>query len=363
MNTTRVELGPHSYDIVSGNGLLAQLPQYLTELQLSKQTVIIADQNVAQTYGESLQSTLTGQGYSSALLTIPPGEVSKNLDQVKQLYDQLLELKADRQTIIIALGGGVTGDLVGFVAATYMRGVPLIHVPTSLLAMVDSSIGGKVGVNLAQGKNLVGAFYQPKLVLCDLDTLQTLPPNELVNGMAEVLKYGASMDPALFSLLETEKDNLLALEPQVIEQVVNQCALLKSRIVAQDEKESGVRMYLNFGHTLGHAIEALSNYQTHTHGQAVAIGMNAAARISVAMGMLDQPSVDRLEKVIQSYGLPTKMPKELDTNQLIEQLQKDKKVVQGNVRFVLQESLGKVVIRNDVSETIIREVIDSIREK
>lgn len=355
MQTVKVELGANSYEVRIGPGLLPKVGQWLKELGFSGKAVIIADTTVQGLYAEVLKNGLAGAGFEVIVQEIPPGEAQKTLKSAGRLYNALSAARAERTTPILALGGGVTGDLVGFVAATYRRGVPYIHVPTTLLAMVDSSIGGKTAVDHGKLKNVIGAFYQPRLVVADIDTLKTLPAVELSNGMAEVIKMAAILNADLFTYLEANMGKAMSFDLNVLEHIVVENAWLKAGIVALDEKEAGPRVILNYGHTVGHAVEAVSGFALK-HGQAVAIGMIAENEISRRMGFLNGADSAKLEKVIREAGLPVRIP-ELDKKKLMRAMQQDKKVRQGKVRFVLLRSIGEAFIAEEVDPALVEEVL------
>src|SRR5579862_2236258 len=280
MRTVKVPLGNRSYNIVIGRGLLRGLGAACKKLGLGNRCAIISDRNVARHFGKLAQKSLQGAGFDAVLIVVPAGETAKSLKTVQSCYDRLAQHRLERKSYIVALGGGVVGDLAGFVAATYLRGIPFIQVPTTLLAQVDSSVGGKVGVNLKAGKNLVGAFHQPRLVLCDLDTLSSLPAREFRSGLAEVIKYGIICDARLFAHLEHDLPKLLKRDPDTLTEVIARCCEIKADVVGQDETETGLRAILNFGHTIGHAIENISGYGKYLHGEAISIGQVAAAKLS-----------------------------------------------------------------------------------
>ncbi len=356
MNKIRVELYEKSYEIRLGASLLEQAGGFLAEKGFSGRAIIITDSTVEKLYGGLLQKTLAQAGFETSLFSVPAGEAQKSLETAGILYGKMAEAHAERNTPVLALGGGVIGDLAGFVAATYMRGVPLVQVPTTLLAQVDSSIGGKAAVDHGQLKNMIGAFYQPKMVISDISTLQTLPEAELANGMAEVIKSAAIRSESLFEYLEKKVSTVLP-DTQILGEVVLQTASIKAEVVAKDEKDQGLRNILNFGHTIGHAVETVSSFSLK-HGQAVAIGMVVAARISKRLGMLKQADAARLERVISGAGLPVKMP-ELDINNIIEALQHDKKISWGKLRFILLKAIGEAVISDDVSLSLVREALNA----
>ena len=352
------EGGSYSYEIRVGAGLLARVGLWLKEMVLpgkDGKAVIITDTTVEGLYAEVLERGLANAGFDVTILEVPPGEEQKSLETAGRLYDDLTEAYTERATPVLALGGGVVGDLAGFVAATYMRGVPLIQIPTTLLAMVDSSIGGKTAVDHGRLKNIVGAFYQPRLVVADIDTLKTLPEIELTNGLAEVIKHAAIRNRNLFNFLDININKAKQLHPAVLETIVLENARIKAEIVEKDERETGLRGILNFGHTIGHAIEAVSDFRVK-HGQAVAIGMMAAAKISSRMAILDESEVVKLERVIKKAGLPTEMPG-LDKEAVMDAMKHDKKVLHDRVRFVLLKAIGNAFISDDVDPSLVEEVL------
>jgi len=326
---------------------------------LGQRCAIITDTNVERQYGRASLDSLKRAGFEPALVTVPPGERSKSLNVVEKCYDRLAAHRLERNSFIVAVGGGVVGDLAGFVAATYLRGIPFVQVPTTLLAQVDSSVGGKVGVNLRAGKNLVGAFHQPKLVLCDLDALGTLPQREFRAGLAEVIKYGIIYDARLFASLEKNLHRLLALDGKAVEAVVARCCNIKAEVVSQDERESGLRSILNFGHTIGHAIEAISGYEKYLHGEAISIGQVAAARLSAMTLGLSSGDVQRITQLFARADLPTSIElTNRDRTRLLDAMRLDKKVSGGETRFVLAECIGKVRWGQRVPMKLIEAVLD-----
>lgn len=354
-----VALGERSYEILIGAKILQTAADSLRPLQLGKRGVIIADETVAAIYGSRLQERLRQAGFETSLLTVPPGEKSKSLAQVAALYDKMLDAKLDRKSFLIALGGGVVGDLAGFVAATFLRGIAYVQVPTTLLAQVDSSVGGKVGVNLPRGKNLVGAFYQPKLVLVDTRTLESLPLREYRAGLAEVIKYGIIYDAKLFGQLERETDRILQRDLPLLENIVARCCEIKAEVVSKDEREDGVRAILNFGHTIGHAIEAVSEYADTLHGEAIAVGMVCAARLSERRGHLDAANMKRIEALLAKCGFAVTL-KGADFDRLLAAMRLDKKALEGKIRFVLAKEIGSVFVTDEVTEEELREVLGHV---
>ena len=342
MRKVRVALGEESYDILIGYGLEKELQSFVQESGFSKQAMLVTDSNVGPLYGEKVRAILEAGGLHVSVVTIPAGESSKCLAVAEKLYTRAIELGLDRKSPIFALGGGVVGDLAGFIAATYMRGVPFVQLPTSLLAQVDSSVGGKVAVNHALGKNLIGAFYQPKGVFMDLSMMESLPKREIATGLGEIIKYGIIYDADFFVYLEQHADAVLALE--------------REAVVSEDEKESGLRRILNFGHTMAHAIEKETGYIRYNHGEAVAIGMIGAADISARLGMIPEADVARVEALVARMQLPTKA-EGCTVDAMYRDIFHDKKTINGKVNWVLMQGIGKVTCRNDVPEDIVREAM------
>jgi 3-dehydroquinate synthase len=330
---------------------------------LGQRGVIVTDDRVGPRYARTVQDALKAYGFKVETITIPHGETSKQWRVVQDCYNQLAAARLERGSFVVALGGGVVGDLAGFVAATYLRGVDFVQIPTTLLAQVDSSVGGKVGINLKAGKNLVGAFYQPKLVLCDLDTLKSLPKREFRAGMAEVIKYGIIWDAKLFQMLETQIKGILKLDLSLLEQVVARCCQIKAKVVGQDEKEGGLRAILNYGHTIGHAIEAITRYGTYLHGEAISVGQVAAGHLSEALTGLKTSEAKRIEALFKATGLPTRISlNQAQRKRLLEAMQLDKKVSQGQVKFVLATRLGKVSPGHSVETKAIHAALDSVQK-
>ena len=343
MRIVSVPLGSRRYEIKIGARLLPTLGAECARLQLGRRCAILSDRRVAPRFAAAAQTSLRRAGFESVLITFPAGETAKSLSHVQSCYDQLAAHRLERKSFVVALGGGVVGDLAGFVAATYLRGLAFVQVPTTLLAQVDSSVGGKVGVNLKAGKNLVGAFHQPRLVLCDLDTLKTLPERELRAGLAEVIKYGIIRDAALFARLERDLPKLLRRDPNTLGEVVARCCEIKAEVVGEDETESGVRAILNFGHTLGHALEAVSSYGKYLHGEAISIGQVAAAELSTRLLGLPATDAARIRNLFHRSGLPVavKLPP-AQRRKILKAMRLDKKVSGGEIQFVLARQIGCV---------------------
>ena len=358
MRIVQVPLGNRSYVIKVGGGLLSRLGAECAQLKLGQRCAVITDTNVARHFAKAAVKSLAASGFKPVLITVPAGEKSKRLAVVEKCYDQLAAHRMERKSFIVALGGGVVGDLAGFVAATYLRGIPFVQVPTTLLAQVDSSVGGKTGVNLTAGKNLVGAFYQPRLVLCDLDTLAKLPRREYVSGLAEVVKYGVIYNAVLFAQLERNLPKLLQRDAATLAAVVARCCEIKAVVVGEDETESGLRAILNFGHTIGHAIENSSGYGKFLHGEAIAIGQVAAAKLSQKILGLPSGDVARIEKLFVQAGLPVEIKvNAARRNKLFAAMLLDKKVSGGEVKFVLAEKIGKVKFGCQVATEAINQVL------
>jgi 3-dehydroquinate synthase len=327
-------------------------------LNIGRRCAVITDSNVGPRYAEIALGSLRSAGLDPVTITVPAGEKSKSLSQAERCFDALAQQRIDRRSFIVALGGGVIGDLAGFVAATWLRGVPFVQVPTTLLAQVDSSVGGKTGVNLKSGKNLVGSFYQPKLVLCDLDTLSTLPEREYRSGLAEVIKYGIIYDARFFSAIERNIERLNARKADVLASVIARCCAIKADVVGQDETESGLRAILNFGHTIGHAIEAISGYGKYLHGEAISIGQVLAARLSVQFRDLPQKDAIRIENLLAKAGLPVSLRTTAATRKKLSSTMKlDKKASAGEAKFVLAKGIGKVEHGCSVPQAAIEEVL------
>jgi 3-dehydroquinate synthase len=342
----RVRLGDRSYPIYAGYGMLSLLTQALRRQNIRDQIVILTDERVAQHYLASVQRELHKGNYHGMSLIIPPGERQKNLARASGIYTAMISAGIGRESALLTLGGGVIGDLGGFIAATYLRGVDLIHVPTTLLAQVDSSIGGKVGVNHPLGKNSIGAFYQPKLVWSDAKYLQTLPDREIRCGLAEIVKYGIMSDQRLYSYLEANLERLLKLDQESILRVVSRCVEIKSDIVAQDERESGKRMWLNLGHTVGHALETVGKYRALKHGEAVLMGILAESSIAHEIGILSAKHLARIVNLVTRIPLP-KTARGLNGRAVLKALGRDKKSLDGSNRFVLPRRIGNVkVVKN-----------------
>ena len=356
MKDITVGLGERSYPIIIKKGLLDEIGTELQRNPFAKRYGIISDDSVAALFGDRLMASLKESSIDAELITFPHGEENKNLATVAELSSKLARLGFDRKDGLVALGGGVTGDITGFVAACYMRSIPFAQVPTTLLSQVDSSVGGKTGVDIPEGKNLVGAFYQPKGVYIDSGFLLDLPGSELLNGLAEVIKYGVIYDRDFFNFLEVNRKSILDLDLLFLEELIARSCKIKAAIVEADETESDFRRILNFGHTIGHAVEATSDYKL-AHGSAVAMGMVAAAELGVLKGILDPREKERIRKLIDDFGLPVTIPPEYDRARIKEFLLTDKKTIGGKVIFVLPKKIGKVIITDGVEQELIEKVM------
>jgi 3-dehydroquinate synthase len=349
MQTVHVDLGPRSYDIAIDAGNLTRVVEFVDVEQDDAHAVIVTDANVDDLYAEPIAVALAEQGCEIDLLIIDAGEQSKSIDVAIELWERMLEEGTDRKSTVVAVGGGVVGDLAGFVAATFARGLAFVQVPTTLLAQVDSSVGGKVGINLPGAKNMVGAFWQPRGVVIDVNVLQSLPQREFNAGMAEVVKYGVIQDAEFFAYLERHVDAINSRDPDALTHVVQRCCRLKADVVEQDEREeTGLRAILNYGHTFCHALEAATGYEQLLHGEGVAIGMLCASRLAERMGRVDAAFTKRQQDLLESFGLPTSVP-EISHEELIELMYHDKKVERGKLRFVLPSGMGHVEVVRDVA--------------
>ncbi|MBN1374929.1 MAG: 3-dehydroquinate synthase [Dehalococcoidia bacterium] len=357
MRTVKVKLGSRGYEIRIGRDLLSHTGAWLREKATSDKVVIITNPVVDNLLGDALKSSLDKSGFKPMVLMVPEGEDQKSLDTAARLYAGMQSVHAERSTPVLALGGGVIGDLAGFVSATYMRGLPLVSIPTTLLAQVDSSIGGKTAVDHGPLKNNIGVFHQPLLVISDTFTLHSLPQMEVSNGMAEVIKYAIIRDRDFFGLLEKNLDRIKSFDNTMLEEIIGRSATIKAHIVEKDEKDSGLRNILNFGHTVGHAIESASDYRIK-HGQAVSIGMVTAAVISNKLGIFPEKDLLRLKNLLMEAGLPVGVPR-LDMSKIIKAMEHDKKVHSGKIKFILPRRIGKVFISDSVSFALAIEVLEN----
>lgn len=358
-----VQLPQDSYEIVIAPGGLHLLGTHLQSLKIGKKILLISNPEIFHYYGDTAIASLTEAGFDVAQCILPAGEQYKTPATLEKIYDAALEHRIERSSTFVALGGGVIGDMTGFAAATWLRGVNVVQIPTSLLAMVDAAIGGKTGVNHPRGKNLIGAFHQPRLVLIDPMVLKTLPPREFRAAISEVIKYGVIWDTDLFNQLEAafQLDSFESLDAALLQEILVRSCQAKAHVVSKDEKESGLRAILNYGHTIGHAVESLTGYTLINHGEGVAIGMVAAGQIAVELGLWDRVSAQRQTALIQKASLPTTIPTSIDIEQILVSLQSDKKVKAGQVRFVLPTQIGVATVTDKVPETIIRQVLQQMK--
>jgi 3-dehydroquinate synthase len=358
-SSIRVNLPENSYDIAIAPGSLSQLGSCLRELNLGPKILLVSNPVIFKHYGEQVLNSLTTAGYEPRTHLLPAGERYKTLSSLQKLYNTALENRLERSSTFVALGGGVIGDMTGFAAATWLRGVNFVQVPTSLLAMVDAAIGGKTGVNHPQGKNLIGAFYQPRFVLIDPQVLKTLPAREFRAGMAEVIKYGIIWDRDLFEQLEGAKrlDSYRYLSEELLQLILLRSCQAKADVVSKDEKEAGLRAILNYGHTIGHAVESLTGYRLVNHGEAVAIGMVAAGEIAVQLQMWTAEDAQRQNALIEKAGLPAQIPAKVEVGAILETLKTDKKVKAGQVRFVLPTRIGEAIVSDRVTPELLRQVL------
>ncbi len=356
MKTLKIDLADRSYNILIGRNLLPRLGDHLSHLKSARRALVVTNPAINLLYGKAVSEGLQSAGLAVECVEIPEGETHKTLQDAQTIYNHLIANQYDRNTLLVALGGGVIGDLTGFVAATFLRGVSFIQVPTTHLSQVDSSVGGKTAVNHPQGKNLIGAFYQPRLVAIDLDTLSSLPADEFRAGLAEIIKYGVIADPELFAFLEKNSEKILAQDGECLAAIIETSCAIKARVVERDERESSYRMILNFGHTLGHAIEALTGYARYKHGEAVAIGMVYAAKLSRQLGHCSDDVVSKIAAQVERFGLPSGLP-EFPAADYIETLYRDKKAHDKNIRFILVKDIGTVEIVDRVSEADIEKAL------
>jgi 3-dehydroquinate synthase len=362
MKTVPVRLGDRSYDILIGRGLFDRLAPELTARGVGRRVFLVSNPTVFELYGNEIQQALQERGFQVTPLFIPEGERYKNLQTVENIYTYLIAQKADRQSTLLALGGGVTGDVVGFVAATFLRGIRYVQLPTTLLGQVDSSVGGKTGVNHCLGKNLIGVFHQPSLVCIDTDTLQTLSDRDFRSGVYEAVKYGLIYDPSFFELFEEKLSEILSRSSSggsLLEEVIGRCCQIKAEVTAKDEKEAELRRTLNFGHTLGHAAEAAMNFLELTHGEAIGYGMEAACELSYEADLISSDERDRVRSAIRAIG-PRPDVRGIPFERLQEIMKRDKKRLGDRTVFVLLKGIGATVIRDDLSDEMVRRAWENV---
>lgn len=356
----RVELGERSYDIVIGSEIIGGVGEALKGFALSPRIALVSNPTIMELYGGLAENSLRNSGFDPIVITIPDGEEYKNLLWMEQIWSELLKCRLDRNSAVLALGGGVIGDMAGFAASVYMRGIRYVQLPTTLLAQVDSSVGGKTGVNHILGKNMIGAFWQPSLVWVDVNTLSSLPKNEFLAGLAEVIKYGVIWDEEFFNYLDKNKDAILSLEAGALAHIIARSCRIKADVVSRDEREAGLRAILNYGHTIGHAIETTTGYTHYLHGEAVAIGMKVEADLAVQIGLMSEEEAVRVKRIIESYGLPTDLPKSVGSEEILEAMELDKKALAGQLRFTLPEKVGRAKVNEPVGKDALMALFKSI---
>lgn len=360
MEKVRVYLEDRSYEIVIDRGILHSIGERLLRFKFSPHIAIISNPTVFNLYGSKVVSSLKDAGFKCCQVIIPDGEQYKDYFWSYHILTELLKNRLDRNSCLIALGGGVIGDIASFAASLYMRGIHFVQVPTTLLSQVDSSVGGKTGVNHYLGKNMIGTFYQPRLVWIDINSLRTLPERELLCGIAEIIKYGVIWDEELFVFMEENRDAILSLNDDALEHIIRLSCKIKAEVVSRDEREAGLRAILNYGHTIGHAIETETGYRRYLHGEAVAMGMNLEARLSEITGFIDSKQALRIKMIIDNYCLPSELPDDLNGDKLISHIYLDKKIVGGEMKFILPERIGKVKIQKGINVEDIKRAVKRI---
>lgn len=358
MEKIRVELAERSYEILIDSNNLSSIGERLLRFPIGKKIAVVSNQTVAELYGQRVLNSLKKELFDSSLILIPDGEIYKDYFWAYHILTKLLEIGFDRKSCLVALGGGVIGDITGFVASLYMRGIPYIQIPTTLLAQVDSSVGGKTAVNHSLGKNMIGTFWQPSLVWIDVDTLNSLNEREFLSGLAEVIKYGVIWDAEFFEFLEKNRNKILTHDKDILIKIIKRSCEIKSEVVSRDERESSLRAILNYGHSVGHAIETLTGYTSYLHGEAISIGMVYEAKLSHMLGFLTKEEFERIRKILKEYGLPVDMPAILESSEIIKAILLDKKNLQGKIRMVIPEKIGKMKINFEVNENDLKRSID-----
>lgn len=359
MEKIRLDVGYTNYDITIGKNLDGEIKNFLAKKKYSEKVLIISDSNVFPLYGEKIAKIFNDAGYSAASYVVNAGEDSKSLTVADKIYTKAIEERVDRKSLIVALGGGVVGDLAGFIAATYLRGVPFLQISTSLLSAVDSSVGGKVAVNHRLGKNLIGAFYQPEAVFIDTDFLKTLPKREIKTGFGEIVKYGVIMDADFIVFLEEHAEKVFDTDEKLYTPIIAKSVEIKADVVSKDEREGGLRRILNFGHTVGHAVEKETNFKAYNHGEAVAIGIVAAMKIGEKLNLISSEDFMRIEKLLERLELPTKA-EGVTLAGIKNSMMSDKKTINGKINFVLPTKIGEVIVKNDVPESAVDEAVEYV---
>lgn len=358
MEKIRVELAERSYEILIDSNNLSSIGERLLRFPIGKKIAVVSNQTVSELYGQKVLNSLKKELFDASLIVIPDGEIYKDYFWAYHILTKLLEMGFDRKSCLIALGGGVVGDITGFVASIYMRGIPYIQIPTTLLAQVDSSVGGKTAVNHSLGKNMIGTFWQPSLVWIDVDTLNSLNEREFLSGLAEVIKYGVIWDAEFFEFLEKNRNKILTHDKDILIKIIKRSCEIKSEVVSRDERESSLRAILNYGHSVGHAIETLTGYTSYLHGEAISIGMVYEAKLSHMLGFLTKEEFERIRKILKEYGLPVDMPAIFESSEIIKAILLDKKNIQGKIRMVIPEKIGKMKINFEVNENDLKRSID-----
>ncbi len=357
MEKIRVELGERSYEIIIGRGSLNLIGERLLRFSLGQKIGIVTNPLVSELYGEKVLNSLKKEGFDPYLIIIPDGEIYKDYFWAYHILTKMLEFGFDRRSSLIALGGGVIGDITGFVASVYMRGIAYIQIPTTLLAQVDSSVGGKTAVNHPLGKNMIGTFWQPLLVWIDVETLDSLPEREFISGLSEVIKYGIIWDKDFFDSLVENRGKILKKDKELLISIIKRSCEIKAEVVSRDEKESFLRSILNYGHTIGHAIETITGYSTYLHGEAIAIGMVNEAKISNSLGFLNRESFLKIRETIKNFGLPVDIPSFFDPSMMIKTILLDKKNIEGKIRIVIPEEIGRMKINFEIKEEDLKKAI------
>lgn len=358
MEKVRVELNERSYEILIDSDNLSSLGERLLRFPIGKKVAIISNPIVSELYSDKVLNSLKKEGFDVYLIIIPDGEAYKDYFWAYHILTKLLEFGFDRKSCLLALGGGVIGDITGFVASLFMRGISYVQIPTTLLAQVDSSVGGKTAVNHSLGKNMIGTFWQPALVWIDVNTLDTLSEREFLSGIAEVIKYGIIWDGEFFDLLEKNKEKVLKRDKKVLTKIIKRSCEIKSEVVSKDERESSLRSILNYGHSIGHAIETTTGYSLFLHGEAISIGMVYEAKISHMLGFLSKESFERIRNIFKEYGLPVDMPAFIDRNGIFKAILIDKKNIHGKIRMVIPEDVGKIKINFEIGEEELKRVLN-----
>jgi 3-dehydroquinate synthase len=358
MRKVTVELGDRSYDIVIGSGILSGIGDSLRQFRFSPNVAIVSNPTVYALYGPQVMLSLKDAGFSCFAVIIPDGEEYKDYNWTYHILTELMKQGLDRNSCVVALGGGVIGDITGFAASTYMRGIHFVQIPTTLLAQVDSSVGGKTGVNHSLGKNMIGTFYQPRLVWLDVNTLSTLRERDFIGGMADVIKYGIIHDAEFFEYLVKKREDILDLDGRTLVHITRRSCEIKAEIVSHDERETGQRAILNFGHNIGHSVETETRYQQFTHGEAVGLGICLESRLSEALGILNPAETRRITELIAAYGLPVSLPQGMDSTRLLAHMKLDKKTVAGEMTFILPKRIGAVLIKKGVKADDVKKALN-----